>query len=241
LKSWRYVGVYGPELMLCIGAVRIGPARQAFWAVWDRSEGRLYERTVMGRGGVALARGRARVLDRELELDLTLEEVAGIEAISPSGASYGWTRKQGGIRAFGTIRLGRSERAVDARAVIDDTAAYYARRTAWRWSAGVGVDPDGRRLAWNLVDGVNDPPHDSERTMWVDGVPCEVGPCAFADDLATVDGLHFASEAVRTRRENLVLVQSVYRQPFGVFSGELPGAVVLAEGYGVMEAHEALW
>ena len=33
LKAWRYIGVFGPELMICVAAVRIGPARQSFWAV----------------------------------------------------------------------------------------------------------------------------------------------------------------------------------------------------------------
>src|SRR5437660_1722488 len=61
LKKWRYVGVYGPELMLCMGAVRIGPARQEFWAVWDRTGGRLHERTRLGSRAVELGYGRARV------------------------------------------------------------------------------------------------------------------------------------------------------------------------------------
>src|SRR2546421_138933 len=45
----------------------------------------------------------------------------------------------------------------------------------------------------------------------------------------------------RAGRDSLLLVRSVYRQPFGTFSGELPGGVALAEGYGVMEEHEAWW
>src|SRR5437763_8580078 len=45
LKAWRYVGVFGPELMVCAALIRIGPARQAFYAVWDRRSHRLYERT----------------------------------------------------------------------------------------------------------------------------------------------------------------------------------------------------
>src|SRR5581483_8663350 len=61
LKAWRYVGVYGPDLMLCVASVRIGPARQAFWAVWDRE--RLHERTTLGAGRVALSPGRVRVTD----------------------------------------------------------------------------------------------------------------------------------------------------------------------------------
>lgn len=241
LKAWRYVGVYGHELMLCLASVRIGRARQEFWAVWDRDTGRLTERTVIGRGHVRLTLGRARVLDPEAEIDLRLEEAAGIECVCPSGASYGWTRKQGGVRATGTVIVGGLRRELDARAVIDDTAAYYGRHSRWRWCAGVGRADDGRELAWNLVSGVNDPPSNSERTVWVAGSAHEVAPCSFAADLRGVDGLSFAPEAERRRHDNLLLLRSSYRQPFGTFSGELPGGPHLAEGFGVMEEHDAWW
>ena len=33
LKRWRYVGVYTPELMLCVGDARIGGIPQRWWAV----------------------------------------------------------------------------------------------------------------------------------------------------------------------------------------------------------------
>jgi hypothetical protein len=146
------------------------------------------------------------------------------------------------VIAAGTLALGgERSRAFAGRAVIDDTAAYYERHTRWRWSAGVGTADDGRQVAWNLVDGVNDPPHDSERTVWIDGVPVEVGPVRFADDLSRAGDLHFHEEAVRERRENRLLVRSRYRQPFGTFSGALPGGPVLAEGYGVMESHDVWW
>ena len=84
--------------------------------------------------------------------------------------------------------------------MIDDTAAYYERHTRWRWSAGIGRASDGREVAWNLVAGVNDPPQDSERTVWVDGEPGEVGPVRFAADLSGVDALAFAPEATREHR-----------------------------------------
>jgi len=241
LKAWRYVGVYGPELMLCIGSARVGPARQAFWAVWDRVTGRLHERTAIGGGAVSLGTGFARVDDRAVKLELGLEETAGVETIAPAGDAYAWTRKQGGVRAIGTVEIDGAVRRVNARAVIDDTAGYYPRHTHWRWSAGVGHTEEGRELAWNLVAGVNDAPSGSERTVWVDGRPEEVGPCLFAADLGAVDGLEFRSEAVRARRDNLLLVRSSYRQPFGTFRGELPGGLRLAEGYGVMEEHDAWW
>jgi hypothetical protein len=241
LKAWRYVGVFGPDLMLCVGAVRVGRARQAFWAVWDRRHRRLYERTVRGRGRVRLTRGAARVLERDVQIDLSWEETRGVEAICPTGRSYAWTCKQGGVRARGTVVLDGEPRGLDAPAVIDDTGAYYERHTRWRWSAGVGLTEDGRPAAWNLVAGVNDPQVNSERTVWIDGAASEPPPSRFADDLSAVDDLRFTGEARRERRENLLLVRSAYTQPFGTFAGELAPGVALAQGYGVMEDHDVWW
>jgi hypothetical protein len=242
LKAWRYIGVFGPDMMICLAAVRIGRARQSFWAVWDRDAGHLHERTWMHAGGVRLGYGTASVTDGRASLTLELDEVAGVETVCPSGDAYAWTRKQGGIRARGTVDLGDGRaRLIDARAIVDDTAAYYERHTAWRWCAGVGTARDGRPVAWNLVQGVNDPPTGSERTVWVDGVPAEVEPTAIAADLSAAGGLRFEAEAMRQRRENLLLVRSRYRQPFGTFSGTLPDGSVLATGFGVMEDHDVWW
>jgi hypothetical protein len=234
LKAWRYVGVFGDEMMVCIGSVRLGRARQSFWAVWDRRAGRLHERTRLGRGEVVLAPGRASVIGPDARIELALEESPGVETISATGRSYAWTRKQGGVRISGNVAVRGVERLLSARGVIDDTAGYYERHTSWRWCAGVGRARDGRALAWNLVAGVHDAPVHSERTVWVDGRAHEVS-------LPAGDELRFAPEAVRERHDNLLLIRSSYRQPFGVFSGSLPGGLELAEGYGVTEKHEAWW
>jgi hypothetical protein len=95
-------------------------------------------------------------------------------------------------------------------------------------------------VAWNLVDGIHDAPEASERTVWVAGEPQEVGSVAF-DDLHAVGGLRFTVLATRARRENYLLIRSDYQQPFGTFSGALPGAGELREGWGVMERHEVFW
>jgi len=249
-KRWRYVGVFADELMACAAIVHIGPARQAFWAVYLRPEREMRERTRMltARRAVELGLGTLRVRDAGVELELLLEEDEGWHARCPhAGGGEVRTRKQAGIAARGTLRLdGSSAREIDARAVIDDTAGYHARRTEWRWSAGVGEGTDGTALAWNLVSGINDPRAGSERAVWIGGVPHEAAPVEFAADLTAIgcdDGseLHFRAEAQRERTENLLLVKSQYRAPFGSFSGALPGGVALAHGLGVIEHHRALW
>lgn len=258
LKRWRYVGVYGPELMLCVGLARVGVAYQSFWAVWDREGRRLHERTRLSRGKVSLDMERlpgvARVADTAagdgtaVAIDLAIEEADGVETVSPHGGAYVWTRKQGGVPARGSVTIGDRSFALDGLAVVDDSAGYHARRTDWRWSAGVGRTADGRTAAWNLVDGIHDAAvGGSERTVWLDGTPVEAAPAVFAADLSSVatpaDGgdLRFASESVRERSENMLLVRSSYRQPFGTFSGALPGGLQLAEAFGVMEQHSAVW
>jgi hypothetical protein len=82
--------------------------------------------------------------------------------------------------------------------------------------------------------------------VWVDGVPTEVAPVRITTDLTTIDfaggeRLRCAPEAVRRRRDRLLVFSSDYEQPFGTFSGTLPGGIELAEGYGVTERHDVLW
>jgi Protein of unknown function (DUF2804) len=250
LKRWRYVAVFCDELMACAATVQVGPAKQAFWAIHTRADGAMRERTrsLRSRGAVELAAGRVRVRDSGVELDLELAEDAGWEArCDDPGGGEVWTRKQAGVAARGSLRVdGGPARALDARAIIDDTAGYHARHTEWYWSAGVGHAPGGDPLAWNLVSGVNDPATGSERAVWVDRVAREAPPVEFDADLSSVsceDGseLRFRPEAERARTENLLLVKSDYRAPFGTFSGTLPGGVELARGLGVVEHHRALW
>lgn len=258
LKRWRYVGIFNDRLAACAALAQIGPLRQSFWALHLREEALARERTRLrprrgevvllgGPGSRAGGNGRLRVRDRGVELELELLEDAGIQALCPNGASRVWTRKQAGIAAHGTLRLdGGPVRSIEARAVIDDTAGYHARETEWWWSAGVGEGPDGVALAWNLVSGVNDPASGSERAVWVAGAPSEAPPVDFAADLSHVacaDGseLRFSPESERARRDNLLILASDYRAPFGTFSGELPGGVALGRGFGVMEHHRARW
>jgi hypothetical protein len=222
LKRWRYLAVYGPELMLCSGDARIAGLPQRWWAL-ALPDGRLFE-------------------GERLDGSLAFEEGPGVEVVSAHGRSYIWTRKQAGIQVTGTVRAGGREFRVDGPlGFVDESAGYHARHTTWRWSAGIGRLRDGRPVAWNLVDGVHDAPTGSERTVWVDGKPREVEPVEFAADLSAVGGLRFSEWSAREDHTNRLLIRSDYRQPFGSFSGELPGGLELDAGYGVMEWHDVRW
>lgn len=234
LKRWRYLGVYTPDVMLCMGAARVAGVPQRWWAV-ALPDGTLVE----GTRGVELAPGRARVRG---VLELALAEPEGVEVVSPHGRSYIWTRKHAPVHVRGHVSAAGQSWELDGdHGFVDESAGYHARHTAWRWSAGVGRADDGRRVAWNLVDGVHDAPSSSERTVWVDGEPREVAPQEFAADLSLVGGLRFREWSARHSRLNLIVMRNSYRQPFGEFSGELPCGLVLAEGYGVMEEHDVRW
>jgi hypothetical protein len=245
-KRWRYVGFYGEELMLCAAKAEVGPLGQSFWVLWDR------------RAGVQLAHTTLRPSSREVRMDgpsleidapglrarLRLGECAALESICPSGSGWGWTRKRAGVPIEGTVEIPGQSWEISGRGVDDESAGYQQRHTSWHWSAGIGRDTEGREVAWNLVEGINDPAQNSERGIWVAGVPSEPAPVRFRgmDAIELGDGaeLHFASETERARDENFLLLRSRYRHRFGTFTGAL-GTLQLAEGFGVMEQHDAVW
>jgi hypothetical protein len=234
LKRWRYLGVYRSDLMLCVADARVAGIPQRWWAV-ALPDGSLF----VGRRGVEVTTRRARVKG---VLELELSRPYGVQVVSPHGRSYIWTLKLAPVRVCGRVSAGgRDFELDDDDGFVDESAGYHARHTAWRWSAGVGRAEDGRRVAWNLVDGVHDSPSASERTVWIDGHAHEVPAQEFAPDLSRVGELDFHEWSAREARLNLLVMRNRYRQPFGEFSGMLPGGVRLADGYGVMEEHDVLW
>jgi hypothetical protein len=248
-KRWRYIGAYNQNFMLCAADVHVGPGRQSFWAVWDRRRREMRERTrtllPLTRREVSLVGAELSVRSGGVAIDLRLGETEPVECICPNdGDGYTWTRKRAGLSAVGTLSLDGEEHRFDGQAVDDESAGYHARRTSWRWSAGVGEAADGRSLAWNLVEGINDPALLSERALWVDGTPTEPEPVRFEalEGIVFADGsrLAFTPERTRARSDNLLLFRSDYEAPFGSFSGALAG-IELRSGLGVMERHDAVW
>jgi hypothetical protein len=142
------------------------------------------------------------------------------------------------------VRIGERRIRTEARGIEDESAGYHPSHTVWDWSAGVGTTADGRPVGWNLVSGINDSPERSERAVWVDGDVSEPGPARFEGlDAIDCDGGRLAFSAIceRAKTEKRPFVEYSYRQPFGTFTGTLPGGLALERGVGVMEHHDARW
>jgi hypothetical protein len=225
-KDWTWIGGFGPDVMLCAATVRVGPARTAWWAVWDGE--RLHERSYRRRGPVAVSPQRLHVPG---VLDLAVEP--GAPWAVRTGAM--WTRKRPAL-----LRGTALGRAVHLHGLIDESAGRHPREMSWWWSAGTGELADGRPVTWNLVNGLHDGVTGSERAIWLDGDPAEVPPQPF-HGFAGVGDLRFTPLATRARKENLLLIASDYEQPFGTFAGALPLGGELRVGYGVMERHRVRW
>lgn len=252
-KRWRYVGFYGDEIMLCAAVAQIGPFSHTFWSVWDRNTGDgagldlEHTRLRPGKPEVVLDGPVIRIRSSKVSADLRFGESEPIEVVGPSGRGWGWTRKRAGVPAEGEVEIAGRSVKVQGFGVDDESAGYHARHTDWYWSAGIGTDLDGRAIGWNLVEGINDPPTQSERAIWVDGVPYEPGPVEF-DGLSDVrfegeaePGLRFEfGGAERKRNDNFGLIRSEYTHRFGTFEGSLDG-IELSHGAGVMEHHKVVW
>ncbi len=249
-KRWRWVGAFADNLIAFAAIVRVGPGAMTFWGIWDRERRRLWERTrhdLPGRRRDVYMRDRSiRVRAGSIEFELEFEDGYPIECMCANDeGGYSWTRKEAGTPVSGEVRIGRRTNEVNGLGVIDESAGYHPRYTSWRWSAGVGSAKDGRKIAWNLVTGINDPPSSSERAIWVAGRPTEPGPVRF-QGLESIhfedeSRLNFSAETQRTHHEGIpLLARSDYEAPFGTFSGSLNGLPV-ASALGVMEAHDAVW
>lgn len=268
-KRWRYGAVFAEEAFVCAARVQVGPLGQTFWLICERSGGPTLERTRLRPPG---ARGEvwSEALDREglrdhapdggalVRIEASHPEAGSVraflrfhggswaESVCPADPdNYVWTRKRAAERVVADVRIGERRLRFEGRGIEDESEGFHPHRTVWSWAAGVGRSTDGREVAWNLVEGVNDPAEGSERALWVDGEVSEPAPVEF-DELDAVrfaDGarLEFDAECERRRSEAKLGVRYDYVQPVGTFSGTLPGGLELAEGLGVMEHQDARW
>ena len=215
-----------------------------FWAVVE-PDGRIRERTTLSGGGVQVGGARH---SRERARRAHRPEAVAAGGLGPGGGRLAGRRpvhmdaQASAPAAWHDASGGR--RARSTAAFIDDSAGYHERHTAWKWSAGVGS-----RVAESESRGTSSPASTSAGWKRADGLgrrACDGGrrsgsARACPDRVGGRVAPRFASGGRATDNTNLLLFRSRYRQPFGAFTGTLPGGVELAAGYGVMEDHDVFW
>jgi hypothetical protein len=196
----------------------------------------------------------------ELSVDLSLrkyqEPLVCLTRVGLKGFNY--THKEAGIPVRGTIRHKvdswniREEQSFGVR---DYTLGYLARQTFWNWASGGGLDREGNRIGFNLVQGVNETGY-TENVFWVNGrlVKTDVVDFRYDDrdllrpwQIESRDGrirLRFLPAGKRSADINAGLVVSKFHQPFGRFEGVLRDedqVYELRNVSGFTEEHYAKW
>ncbi|MFP4632263.1 MAG: DUF2804 family protein [Halobacteriales archaeon] len=183
--------------------------------------------------------------EQDVRLKFDVSGTEALTAVCPAGSRsrhVDLTEKHAGVGVSGRVVTPEFERVLSGVGGLDYSHGLLPRRTQWRWAMGFDGSEDGG-LAFNLTEGYTG---GVENAVWVDGVPCSVGRASFefdgsirvTSDCGVVDVL-LDVEAVRADDIDVCLLESSYRQPLGVWRGELAGREF--EGAGVAERHIARW
>ena len=241
--------------MACAALVQVGPARQSFWALHMTRPGRRCAsargccprrsevQLTMGRTRARRGAGAARPRARERQGRGARPEPRGGTGLRGASARTAagrvWTRKQAGIPAQRHARARRRPAAGDRGAGRDrrhrrppragDRVALERRRRPRQRRAGARMEPRQRRQR----------PAERLRAGGLGRRRPRRGPAgelrrrtSRGSTARTARELRFTAEAERSRRENLLIVSSDYRAPFGTFSGTLPGGDRARPGLG---------
>ena len=171
---------------------------------------------------------------------------------------FNYTHKEAGLPVHGTIthkEVSWDVQEEQSFGVRDYTLGYLARQTFWNWASGGGMDKEGNRIGFNLVQGVNETGF-TENVFWVNGRLVKADVVDFQyDDLDLLkpwhiesnDGrvrLQFLPEGKRSANVHAGLVVSKFHQPFGRFEGTLRDGDHVCELQnvsGFTEEHYSRW
>ena len=262
LKRWRYVGVFCEQLMACaahradrpgasvlLGAVPAASGRAARAHAPAAARAARSSCAARRRGAGGSQPGLLRIRDRGVELDLTLEEEAGVEARCPHGRARCGRASRPASPRSGTLALDGGAPTSGRRARGDrrhrrpprapHRVALERRRRAERRRQRAGVEPRQRRQR----------PAERLRARGVGRRRAARGGAGELRDgpLDAIRATTAASCASTPRRERSRSDEPAARAAATTarrsarFSGTLPGGVALAHGLGVMEHHRARW
>jgi hypothetical protein len=174
------------------------------------------------------------------------------------GGGVNVTQKCAGLEAAGFLESGARRYTLNGGVGgLDYTQGYLARKTAWRWALVCGRLDDGTLFGINLVEGFNESRDDvNENALWLGKELIPVGRARFTWNpqaviepwrVRTVDGvldLRFKPLAVHQELRDLKMVRSQFKQPVGLWEGEIKWggkSYTFKSAPGVAEDQSVLW
>ena len=189
-----------------------------------------------------------------------LEHTRPLVVALPVGGGAAMYSHKVALPVSGEVWLGGDRLNIDPAnscVLLDIHKAHYPRRTWWQWATFGGHDSEGRLIALNLTANiVKSPRKHHENALFYDGALHRLSPPRFEyckDDpnatwrITTEEGeveLEFQPAGLRSENLRLGLVESVFTQCHGRFSGRIKApnqAVDINHFFGLAEDHRALW
>ena len=236
LKRWRWVGASADDLMLCAA---IAHDRAAAGLAGGRcgtaTSGALAERTVRRRGGDR-ARRRAACIDDGRCMDAARRRGRGVEIVSPHGAAVHLDAQAAAACACAAER--RCGRRLDGRRAPDSSTTRPATTRATPPGAGrrgsarprtAAPSPGTSSPACTTAPSRPSGPSGSTASRTRSG---RSGSTISSASHPPTARARVHREAARAHRERAAGRLPDYEQPFGAFTGELPGAGDAARGLG---------
>lgn len=190
----------------------------------------------------------------DLEIVAEMQTDSGLSFVCPSeGRPFNFTFKQLPLTILCKARYkGKEYAASGPYGAVDFTKGYPPRETRWNWLSMIGKLEDGVTVGINLVDHFN---ANMENVAWVGGERMLLGDAKFSMEkpldtnkwqISTVDGiidLEFTPFGARSENLSLVVMKSLFTQPYGTFDGyiNIRGQKMRVTGQGVVEDHFARW
>lgn len=262
-KRWMWMGVATKDTFVAACVVDLGYAASAFAFVFH--DGRMsFDSSAMGARARVGQTGEARFHRRSLSIEMTPSSLRvrarglsihaelgpspapAITAVAPiEGGGVNVTQKRALLSSRGAVSLGDRSIALDGLAAYDLTHGILARRTAWRWGFGLGLDASGVPIAFNIVQGFVGARecavfHGSETRALGEGrFSFDEDPMRPWRVLSEEADLRFEPRGVHREEKDLLVVRSRFIQAVGTWRGTIAGTDV--ELLGVAEDQDVVW
>jgi hypothetical protein len=194
---------------------------------------RLSSYRISFRGSIHAYRGKPDV-DFDIVFNHSAQKITPLVSSIPYGLNRAVYSYKAPAPASGLLRIGDRQFEIteeNSLGVFTDQKGFYPYITTLDWVTGMGRDPAGRRISFNLSD--NHVPNQNlynENALWIDEILYPLpaikmtrpnGPSGdwIVQDMEGMVDLLFKPKVMNSMHVNVIFAESDYHGPFGSFEG----------------------